>query len=184
MKRTCLFCDKPANTLEHVWPQWILPIAKNRNPITQKLGDSPSVQHQGDFKIKCICKCCNNGWMSDLEAKLQPLLGSQQSHSKSRNRLILQYGQQKRRWLLRRRNRRIRDASISLPKERLSRTLYRLKTTFIFGWDVIKCAACSPQRLTFNTIWRTWISKDLEALQLLWSDASFCKFYLSNFHST
>ena len=65
--RSCLFCESPATSLEHVWPEWILKVLPERRPVRQKLGGRPEVTYRGDFKIRCVCPECNSGWMSDLE---------------------------------------------------------------------------------------------------------------------
>jgi hypothetical protein len=70
-QRSCIFCDNPATTLEHVWPRWILTLLPERRPTRQKLMDGPKVTFKGDFKIKCACATCNNGWMSELEHESQ-----------------------------------------------------------------------------------------------------------------
>ena len=75
-RRTCLFCADSANSREHVWPDWLVQSMKHRRPLRQTLGNKSAVEFTGDFKIRCVCEACNNGWMSDLEAKTKPLLGS------------------------------------------------------------------------------------------------------------
>ncbi len=70
-QRSCIFCDNPATTLEHVWPRWILTLLPERRPTRQKLMDGPKVTFNGDFKIKCACATCNNGWMSEIECESQ-----------------------------------------------------------------------------------------------------------------
>ena len=52
----------------------MLQTMKDRRPLRQTLGAGPAVHYTGDFKIRCVCRVCNNGWMSELEASIKPLL--------------------------------------------------------------------------------------------------------------
>jgi len=74
--RRCLFCDKPANSKEHLWSDWVLKSLKSRDPIVQTLGKAPSKTFTGPVTVRCVCRECNNGWMSGLEARVKPLVGS------------------------------------------------------------------------------------------------------------
>jgi hypothetical protein len=74
-KRKCLFCNEDANSKEHVWPQWILKLLPSRRPVRQRLGTGKEVTYSGDFKLKGVCSTCNNGWMSELETEVRPILG-------------------------------------------------------------------------------------------------------------
>src|SRR5260370_28165312 len=74
-KRKCLFCNEDANSKEHVWPQWILRLPPARRPVRQRLGTGKEVTYSGDFKLKGVCSTCNNGWMSELETEVRPILG-------------------------------------------------------------------------------------------------------------
>jgi hypothetical protein len=75
--RQCLFCDNPANSREHVVPDWILQRVRVRDPMYQKLGDGPEVLLANpELKIRAVCKKCNNGWMSHLERTNIPLIGN------------------------------------------------------------------------------------------------------------
>jgi hypothetical protein len=74
-KRKCLFCNEDANSKEHVWPQWVLKLLPSRRPVRQTLGTGKEVTYSGDFKLKGVCSTCNNGWMSELETEVKPILG-------------------------------------------------------------------------------------------------------------
>jgi hypothetical protein len=74
-KRKCLFCSEDATSKEHVWPQWILKLLPPRRPVRQRLGTGKEVTYSGDFKLKGVCSACNNGWMSELETEVRPILG-------------------------------------------------------------------------------------------------------------
>ena len=73
--RQCLFCEQPAKSLEHIWPDWLLALVQ-RKPYRQRLGSGPEVTLRGDFKARCVCRDCNNGWMSDLEGDARPVLSA------------------------------------------------------------------------------------------------------------
>ncbi len=73
-KRKCLFCSNGANSKEHVWPQWILQVLPARRPVRQRLGTGKEVSYSGEFKLKGVCTTCNNGWMSELETEVKPIL--------------------------------------------------------------------------------------------------------------
>ena len=73
MPKKCLFCQNPVDSAEDVWSTWILQDLKPSLPVHRKIGktfakwvDSPEV------RIKCVCKKCNNGWMSDIEGENKP----------------------------------------------------------------------------------------------------------------
>ncbi len=74
----CIFCDRPGLTREHMWADWL------RNYIQRTMqehvvGDVtifPTQQEEtvkrrtGDphsRRIKCVCRPCNNEWMSQLQ---------------------------------------------------------------------------------------------------------------------
>ena len=75
--RQCFFCEKAADSLEHLWPQWILGRVKPRGPLQHSIADSP-VKSLGtpEMKMKRVCTPCNNGWMHDLEQESIPVLGA------------------------------------------------------------------------------------------------------------
>jgi hypothetical protein len=70
----CIFCDKPAGSKEHVWPQWIL-TRKDLGAFRMQRGDGPDiVLNKTALVTRSVCRTCNNGWMSDLEVDVQPIL--------------------------------------------------------------------------------------------------------------
>jgi hypothetical protein len=71
----CLFCPKTANSKEHLWPKWIHEL-KDFGPLKQKRGDTDIIIPDPQVTVKCVCKGCNNEWMSDLETANIPLIGS------------------------------------------------------------------------------------------------------------
>lgn len=79
--RTCMFCGNKVSTVEDAWPLWLM----TRFPSSDKartygeigvrsIGDWPTPKPR--FRVKRLCKDCNNGWMSRLESKAKPILES------------------------------------------------------------------------------------------------------------
>jgi hypothetical protein len=76
MPRQCIFCENKADSLEHLWPRWILNLVPKPDAIRIKIGNSPAkIVKKTDHEIKAVCYRCNEGWMSDLENDLKPTLG-------------------------------------------------------------------------------------------------------------
>lgn len=77
MGRQCIFCANPANTLDHLWPDWILKSLKAAQPIRHTIGKKPPFYvNNPEVKIRAVCKQCNEGWMSQLEVLNKPLIGT------------------------------------------------------------------------------------------------------------
>lgn len=77
--RTCLFCDNAANTKEDMWPDWLInSVGEDKKSPAQywrgKLS-APITWAGPRFKVKNVCKGCNGGWMSDLEAAVRRPMG-------------------------------------------------------------------------------------------------------------
>jgi hypothetical protein len=81
----CVFCGEDRKlSREHVFPQWL----KNHFPeLEQVEADhvrrvvTPTTDDEHtrpgpafDFVSRDVCEACNNGWMSDLENRAQPIL--------------------------------------------------------------------------------------------------------------
>jgi hypothetical protein len=74
---TCIFCPNSANSKEDMFPRWILERVKTREPLSRRIGDTrPEVTEDQEVRIPCVCMTCNNGWMSRLETKCKPMIGS------------------------------------------------------------------------------------------------------------
>jgi len=74
---TCIFCPNPANSKEDMFPRWIHGRVKTREPLSRRIGDTrPEVTEDQEVRIPCVCGTCNNGWMSRLEMKCKPIIGS------------------------------------------------------------------------------------------------------------
>ncbi|MER5853151.1 hypothetical protein ABT126_40950 [Streptomyces sp. NPDC002012] len=72
----CGICGAPANSREHVIPQWIssstlkaVPSIDQTSVVLGTDGAPPRAvsQNFGDITVKCVCTTCNNGWINDLE---------------------------------------------------------------------------------------------------------------------
>lgn len=80
--RKCLFCGQVADSREHVIPEWL-----SKRMGIRELGFHPAhYSEAGGLElrplIKCehlrtkqVCRTCNSGWMSALEAWAQNRLG-------------------------------------------------------------------------------------------------------------
>jgi len=74
--RRCIFCQNPARTREHLWSDWILRSLSPGRDIIQRIGKGSIRRFAGSVTVKCVCKECNNGWMSEIEVCSRPILGS------------------------------------------------------------------------------------------------------------
>jgi hypothetical protein len=78
--RTCIFCDDPATTKEHAWPQWLLRLfpSNDRSVIeAERAGRSLGTWHAtGGIQLRFVCLICNTGWMSALENSAKPIIRS------------------------------------------------------------------------------------------------------------
>lgn len=78
----CVFCGAPANSKEHVIPQWLskgpredIPGIYQKSVVDLDGTILRDVRHRfGDITVKCVCTTCNNGWMNDLEEGVRPFL--------------------------------------------------------------------------------------------------------------
>jgi hypothetical protein len=83
MPRTCVFCGGSPVTKEHVWPDWAR--RKLASPESfphyrrlERQGQHPVDKHwlapAHTMTVSAVCGPCNNGWMSELEARAKELL--------------------------------------------------------------------------------------------------------------
>ena len=86
----CIFCRGTGLTKEHVLPDWLRVIFPRSATDTHTFGsydwpciighavpiqNTRSAQGQiGSKKVRVVCRACNNGWLSQLEAAVQPIL--------------------------------------------------------------------------------------------------------------
>ena len=80
----CIFCGV---TQEHMWANWLrsyIPRELTRHATSvEKVHPRNTEQNiqtrTGDphsRRIKCVCRACNNGWMSRLQENAKPFLGA------------------------------------------------------------------------------------------------------------
>ncbi|HRN96978.1 MAG TPA: hypothetical protein PLZ58_00805 [Candidatus Saccharibacteria bacterium] len=79
MKRACIFCGSDNElTREHVFPDWLSSLFdKKIKGVNEVRGDNLNRTWQSSLfqdKTKAICRVCNNGWMSDIESDVKPIL--------------------------------------------------------------------------------------------------------------
>jgi len=74
--RPCIFCGNPADSKEDLFPRWILKRVVTRQPLYRQMGDAPpAITEDQEVRIPCVCKECNNTWMSGMETTLKKFLG-------------------------------------------------------------------------------------------------------------
>lgn len=83
MERVCIFCGASgALTREHVWPAWLSTLGLPNDPVRMETGplnrlpDTRGPLPPLNMTVKSVCAQCNNGWMSELEKSVQPILAS------------------------------------------------------------------------------------------------------------
>lgn len=87
--RTCIFCGSTGLSLEHVFPQWLAGVLagdprKAGAPFTHTRVAEFNGALEGtrwfqsrnllDFKVRLVCRRCNNEWMNDIENMARPFL--------------------------------------------------------------------------------------------------------------
>jgi hypothetical protein len=82
----CVFCGNDDLTSEHVWPQWLARAApapkrqvihhRRRIDRQKQVVDAPDRWSAPSYtvNVRAVCAQCNNGWMSELEQSVRPLL--------------------------------------------------------------------------------------------------------------
>lgn len=78
--KTCIFCRRPSTSREHAWPKWLLSSIGDCDPASKTEAlfgpKNPSVTYTGpEVTVNCVCRICNNGWMSNLEGDAKPIVG-------------------------------------------------------------------------------------------------------------
>lgn len=82
-QRTCRGCGvemRGTATREHILPQWLHPhielpgVSLNHRAVNEEGVTLLRSHDLKTFTFKSICSSCNNGWMSQLEADVKPLL--------------------------------------------------------------------------------------------------------------
>src|SRR3990167_11550628 len=77
--RQCFFCSGHANSLEDAWPLWLTnqfrtPRASEVHAERRGVRLKPWRVHQPELAVRCVCRTCNNEWMSALEGQAQRCL--------------------------------------------------------------------------------------------------------------
>jgi hypothetical protein len=78
-----MFCGGIPVTKEHLWPDWLRRETRIREPFERRIEQETDgvetrdvifMEPPFDRVVKAVCAACNNGWMSDVEAKAKPIL--------------------------------------------------------------------------------------------------------------
>jgi hypothetical protein len=77
--RVCLFCSERANSLEDAWPLWMVKQFRSERPAEVRaerhgVALAPWKVYHPSMPIRCVCRACNNGWMSRLETDARPFI--------------------------------------------------------------------------------------------------------------
>jgi hypothetical protein len=77
MTDACIFCPNSANSKEDMFPKWILRRVKTGEPMVRQFEGGPKkLTESQKVRVRCVCKHCNNGWMSQIEETSIPLIGN------------------------------------------------------------------------------------------------------------
>jgi hypothetical protein len=73
----CIFCDNPAGSAEHLWPDWVHEFIKTNGiqliALRVRINDEPeAIEFDLEKKMETVCHNCNNTWMSQIEQKNRP----------------------------------------------------------------------------------------------------------------
>lgn len=77
--RRCFFCSGGADSVEDAWPHWLTDQFHSTHPLPHQ-AERHGVQltpwrvHQPKLTVRCVCRQCNNGWMSRLEVQTRHIL--------------------------------------------------------------------------------------------------------------
>lgn len=82
----CIFCGAAELTREHIFPRWLTKVLDaavvGPDVTSERTRRSSEGEHRQEwsatdvagFVARVVCGPCNNGWMSELEARVQPSL--------------------------------------------------------------------------------------------------------------
>jgi hypothetical protein len=88
-RRVCIFCGRPGLTKEHMWADWLrnyiprerqehrvgstnISLAQHEDSVQDRIERRSGDPHSR--RIRCVCRECNNGWMSQLQEAAKPFL--------------------------------------------------------------------------------------------------------------
>lgn len=72
--RSCIFCGLPVNSKEHLFAEWILLSLGGNKRRRQTLSDGIPRELTGPMTIRCLCRRCNNEWLSEIENSAKPII--------------------------------------------------------------------------------------------------------------
>ena len=77
--RHCMFCKGQSLTNEDAWPNWLMKAMPGVGPGTNYAarGEAdlkPWMSQKPQQRVKYVCGKCNNGWMSQLENRVKPIV--------------------------------------------------------------------------------------------------------------
>jgi hypothetical protein len=76
----CAFCERERTlTQEHLWSDWLRDVVVDNEPGPHVIAQGDEIERiwdaqMFDHTVRCVCAECNNGWMSELEADVKPIL--------------------------------------------------------------------------------------------------------------
>jgi hypothetical protein len=71
----CIFCGKPADSKEDLFPRWVLRKVGSPEPLVRQLGNAPrEITENQEVRLPCACELCNNRWMSGMEMTVQKFM--------------------------------------------------------------------------------------------------------------
>ena len=75
-RKHCLFCENFANSKEDTFPLWLLEVIGKHEDMYKTVRGLPTTVQKGSavLRIRTVCETCNNGWMSELEEDVIPVL--------------------------------------------------------------------------------------------------------------
>jgi hypothetical protein len=73
-KRHCIFCGQSPVSREHFFADWIINALGGPKKIRRVASDDTVSEFTAPLIVRCVCKQCNNGWMSSLEASAKPMI--------------------------------------------------------------------------------------------------------------
>jgi hypothetical protein len=77
--RSCIFCGERTLSREDAWPLWLMQrFPNNKVGIMEAQRGKKELQTWNQknprLKVKFVCPLCNNGWMSQLEGQVKPVV--------------------------------------------------------------------------------------------------------------
>jgi hypothetical protein len=75
----CIYCDKKADSEEHVFPRWLRDRFTGDATLEHKVNINEPVRFKRRVKdirvvVRSVCAKCNNTWMSEIQNKAKPII--------------------------------------------------------------------------------------------------------------